>query len=435
MRRYEQYAPSGFDWLGDLPSHWSILRAKYVFREIDDRSMAGDEELLSVSHLTGVTPRSEKNVTMFMAEDYTGAKLCKDGDLVINTMWAWMGALGVSRTTGIVSPAYGVYRQLEQRLRPRYMDWLFRTPMYVAEYTRRSTGVNSSRLRLYPDRFLDMPVVIPSLEDQDRIVAFLDQKAAEVDAAIAKKERLIGLLHEQLDIVINQLVRRGLNPAASLKDSCTPWLGPIPSHWRPSRLKFLFSGMEQGWSPQCFNFEAPEGTWGVLKVGCVNGAVFNERENKQLPPSERPIPALQVRVGDILISRANSLELVGSAAFVNQCKGKLLLCDKLYRVHAREDQVLSEYLVLMLRTKTARQWIENGANGASPSMQNIGQDVIKNLLVAVPPLDEQRQILAQVESAREKIGLLENRTRSEIGAMAEMRRILISDAVVGKIKI
>ncbi len=435
MRRYEQYAPSGFDWLADLPSHWSILRAKYVFREIDDRSVAGDEELLSVSHLTGVTPRSEKNVTMFMAEDYTGAKLCKEGDLVINTMWAWMGALGVSSTTGIVSPAYGVYRQFQQRLRPRYMDWLFRTPMYVAEYTRRSTGVNSSRLRLYPDRFLDMPVVIPSLEDQDRIVAFLDQKAAEVDAAIAKKERLIGLLHEQLDIVINQLVRRGLNPAASLKDSCTPWLGPIPSHWRPSRLKFLFSGMEQGWSPQCFNFEAPEGTWGVLKVGCVNGAVFNERENKQLPPSERPIPALQVRVGDILISRANSLELVGSAAFVNQCKGKLLLCDKLYRVHAREDQVLSEYLVLMLRTKTARQWIENGANGASPSMQNIGQDVIKNLLVAVPPLDEQRQILAQVESAREKIGLLENRTRSEIGAMAEMRRILISDAVVGKIKI
>jgi type I restriction enzyme S subunit len=278
--------------------------------------------------------------------------------------------------------------------------------------------------------------VVPPREEQDRIVAFLDQKTAEVDAAIAKKERLIGLLHEQMDIVINQLVRVGLNPAASLKDSGTPWLGPIPSHWRPSRLKFLFSGMEQGWSPQCFNnFEAPEGTWGVLKVGCVNGAVFNERENKQLPPSERPIPGLQVRVGDILISRANSLELVGSAAFVNQCKGKLLLCDKLYRVHAHEDQVLSEYLVLMLRTKTARQWIENGANGASPSMQNIGQDVIKNLLVAVPPLDEQRQILAQVESAREKIGLLENRTRSEIGAMAEMRRILISDAVVGKIKI
>lgn len=242
MRRYEQYAPSGFDWLGDLPSHWSILRAKYVFREIDDRSMAGDEELLSVSHLTGVTPRSEKNVTMFMAEDYTGAKLCKDGDLVINTMWAWMGALGVSSTTGIVSPAYGVYRQFQQRLRPRYMDWLFRTPMYVAEYTRRSTGVNSSRLRLYPDRFLDMPVVIPSIEDQDRIVAFLDQKTAEVDAAIAKKERLIELLAEQRGIQINQAVTRGLQPNVALRDSGVEWLGVIPQHWGVGAAQACLSG-------------------------------------------------------------------------------------------------------------------------------------------------------------------------------------------------
>lgn len=236
MRRYEQYAPSGFDWLADLPSHWSILRAKYVFREIDDRSVAGDEELLSVSHLTGVTPRSEKNVTMFMAEDYTGAKLCKEGDLVINTMWAWMGALGVSSTTGIVSPAYGVYRQFQQRLRPRYMDWLFRTPMYVAEYTRRSTGVNSSRLRLYPDRFLDMPVVIPSLEDQDRIVAFLDQKTAEVDAAIAKKERLLELLMEQRLALITKATQSTLDPNTTWRDSGIAWLGRIPSHFGLKRL-------------------------------------------------------------------------------------------------------------------------------------------------------------------------------------------------------
>lgn len=236
MRRYEQYAPSGFDWLGDLPSHWSILRAKYVFREIDDRSVAGDEELLSVSHLTGVTPRSEKNVTMFMAEDYTGAKLCKDGDLVINTMWAWMGALGVSSTTGIVSPAYGVYRQLEQRLRPRYMDWLFRTPMYVAEYTRRSTGVNSSRLRLYPDRFLDMPVVIPPLEEQDRIVAFLDKKTTEIDVAVAKKVELLDLLEEQKKIVIDRAVTQGVHESPVLKSSGEGWIKGIPMGWHISPL-------------------------------------------------------------------------------------------------------------------------------------------------------------------------------------------------------
>ena len=437
MRRYEQYKPSSLDWLADVPSHWQVVANRALFRE---RQEAGEDGLpvLSVSLHTGVSDdeqNEEENArTRTRMADRTSYKRVRPGDVAYNMMRAWQGAIGAVRTDGLVSPAYVVAAPTDA-LNPAYFEYLYRTDWLIGEMNRASKGITDFRKRLYWQEFKQLSTVVPPREEQDRIVAFLDQKTAEVDAAIAKKERLIGLLHEQMDIVINQLVRVGLNPAASLKDSCTPWLGPIPSHWRPSRLKFLFSGMEQGWSPQCFNFEAPEGTWGVLKVGCVNGAVFNERENKQLPPSERPTPALQVRVGDILISRANSLELVGSAAFVNQCKGKLLLCDKLYRVHAREDQVLSEYLVLMLRTKTARQWIENGANGASPSMQNIGQDVIKNLLVAVPPLDEQRQILAQVESAREKIGLLENRTKSEIGAMAEMRRILISDAVVGKIKI
>ena len=95
---------SGIPWLGDIPQHWEVLRAKYLYHEVDDRSTAGSEELLSVSHLTGVTPRSQKNITMFKAASYAGHKLCRPGDLVVNTMWAWMGALGVSTHAGIITP-------------------------------------------------------------------------------------------------------------------------------------------------------------------------------------------------------------------------------------------------------------------------------------------------------------------------------------------
>lgn len=112
LKPYAEYKDSGQRWLGQIPAAWQLRRAKFLFREIDERSKTGKEELLSVSHKTGVTPRSEKSVTMFLAKSNVGHKLCRPQDLVINTLWAWMAALGVSRHKGIVSPAYGVYRPL-----------------------------------------------------------------------------------------------------------------------------------------------------------------------------------------------------------------------------------------------------------------------------------------------------------------------------------
>src|SRR6266571_3654882 len=140
LKPYATYKDVGLPWLGSVPAHWALRRAKYFYREVDERSATGEEELMSVSHLTGVTPRREKNVTMFLAESNVGHKLCRPGDLVINTMWAWMAALGVARQVGLVSPSYGVYRPLaSNNLLPDYADRLLRTAAYASEYTRRST--------------------------------------------------------------------------------------------------------------------------------------------------------------------------------------------------------------------------------------------------------------------------------------------------------
>ena len=103
---------SGIPWLGEIPAHWETERARWLFRERDERSDTGEEDLLTVSHLTGVTLRSEKDVNMFEAATKEGYKICLSGDLVINTMWAWMGAMGVSSLDGIVSPAYNVYEPI-----------------------------------------------------------------------------------------------------------------------------------------------------------------------------------------------------------------------------------------------------------------------------------------------------------------------------------
>src|SRR5437773_82393 len=110
LQPYPEYKESGLRWLGRVPAHWNIQRAKHLFQCIDVRTTTGSEELLTVSAERGVVPRSSMKVTMFKAESYVGHKLCWPDDLVINSLWAWGRGLGVTKHHGIVSSAYGVYR-------------------------------------------------------------------------------------------------------------------------------------------------------------------------------------------------------------------------------------------------------------------------------------------------------------------------------------
>src|SRR5205085_2864439 len=125
-----------------------------------------------------------------------------------------------------------------------------------------------------------------------------------------------------------------------------------------------------GWSPSCENRVADADEWGVLKVGCVNGTAFNENENKALPKDLKPIPGLEIKLGDILMSRANTRELLGSASIVRNVRPRLLLCDKLYRLRINQEILLPDFFVLIMRSSTVRFQLERDATGASSSMQN-----------------------------------------------------------------
>lgn len=208
--------PSGIEWLGEVPEHWDARPAKYSLREVNVRSETGEEELLSVSHITGVTPRSQKNITMFRASSYVGHKVCQPGDLVVNTMWAWMGALGVSDQVGIVSPSYAVYRPLRpDRLLPEFLDQLLRTKPYISEFICCSAGIRSSRLRLYPEKFLQIPLILPPIEEQIKLVSGIMDQLHQIDAAIEITKHEIDLLREYrtrviADVVTGKLDVRGV---------------------------------------------------------------------------------------------------------------------------------------------------------------------------------------------------------------------------------
>jgi len=198
---------SGVEWIGEIPEGWTIKKNKYLFFEVDERSKDGNEELLSVSHMTGVTPRSEKNVNMFMSEDYTGSKTCSKDDLVINIMWAWMGAMGIADRTGIVSSSYGIYRQINQNtINTVYLEYLLKTNKYIEEYNKRSTGLHASRLRLYSDMFFDMKIGFAPKQEQQKIVNFIENKTTKIGNAINLQQKQIDKLKEYKATLIDSVV-------------------------------------------------------------------------------------------------------------------------------------------------------------------------------------------------------------------------------------
>ena len=201
------FKPSGIEWLGDVPEHWEVIENRRLFRERDERSQDGDGELLTVSHITGVTRRSEKpGVGMFMAESLEGYKTCYTGDFVINTMWAWMGATGTAREAGLVSPSYNVYTPDPRRLLQRFVDLAYRSARYVLGMTSESRGIWTSRLRLYPQQFLSLVTAIPPMEEQQAIISHVDQIESESLRTIEAVEAAIERLQEYRTALITAAV-------------------------------------------------------------------------------------------------------------------------------------------------------------------------------------------------------------------------------------
>lgn len=407
-----------FEWIHLVPDSWPMLRNKQILSESLAVSQEGTEELLSVSHITGITPKSEKRVTMIEAESLDGYRLVEPGDLVINMMWAWMGALGVSQHAGIVSPAYSVYRPKPGvEIDSRYFDYLYRSDAYVAEMTRHSRGIHSSRLRIYPNVFLSLRVPNPPLETQRAIADYLDRETARIDMLIEEQQRLIELLRERRGGVVDAALQPGVN-------------------WIRTTLKFLTQGIDQGVSPQAESGLADDpGSWGVLKSGCVNRGVFRQEEHKRLSDTFDVDKRMRVAVGDLIVSRASgSADLVGSAALVEELNYDLILSDKLFRLRLCPDYV-PRFVYWFLNSQLYRLQVRQAISGAEGLANNLPLKSLRSFGVAVPPLEEQRRIAAYLDEQTAKIDALIAETETFIELARERRSALVTAAVTGKIDV
>jgi type I restriction enzyme, S subunit len=434
LRPYPEYRDSGVPWAGAIPAHWEVRRNGRLFGERNETGFA-ELPILEVSLRTGVRVRPEDGTgRKQMMSDRSKYKRAVRGDVAYNIMRMWQGAVGVAPVDGLVSPAYVVAQPFPE-VEPRYFSYLFRTDAYMDEVDGFSRGIVKDRNRLYWEDFKRMPSLFPPPDEQQRIVRFLDAHGQKVAAFIRNRRRLMELLNEQKQAIITRAVTRGLNSDVPMKASGVDWIGEFPEHWGVMRLKSALTSVEQGWCPPSETRTANPGEWAVLKAGCTNGARFRPEEHKALAPGVAPLTQYVIRRDDVLMSRANTRELVGSAACVESDPTQLLLCDKIYRLHLRDGILDRRFLIGALSSRPTRLQIESAASGASSSMQNIQQDVVRELILPVPPIDEQQRIARQLKVDTLEIEETVSRTERQIALVREYHARLVSDVVMGRVDV
>jgi len=431
LPRYEQYKESGVEWLGEVPEHWVVKRLGYFFNERREKVSDKDFEPLSVTK-NGILPQLE---TAAKSDDGDNRKKVCAGDFVINSRSDRKGSSGMAVQDGSISLINTVIQPYKD-IYILFAHHLLRSAPFQEEYYRYGKGIVADLWSTNFSEMRNISLAIPSISEQQAIAAFLERETTKIDALVSEQERLTAILKEKRQAVISHAVTKGLNPDATMKDSRIEWLGEVPEGWKVLRVKHLTRNIEQGWSPQCEGFPVESSDeWGVLKVGCVNGGKFNPLENKSLPSELEPLPELGIKAGDLLISRANTRELVGSAAVAEQNFPNLLLCDKLYRVRLVTEICIPEFLVRYLGEDKVRGQIKLAASGASSTMQNIGQSTILEMSIAVPSLKEQSTIVAFLDSETAKIDTLVGEAQQAVSLLKERRGALISAAVTGKIDV
>ena len=198
--------PSGVEWIGEIPTHWEIINTKYLFRLVTEPAPKNnDYELLSIYTEIGVKPRKELEERGNRSATTDGYWLVKKGDFIVNKLLAWMGAIGLSNYEGVTSPAYDILRKICP-LNERFYEYLFRCGLYFTEFKKWSRGIMEVRLRLYFDQFGHIPLVFPPVDEQDKIVDFLDRKTGQIDELIAAEQRKIELLKEYRQSLIFEVV-------------------------------------------------------------------------------------------------------------------------------------------------------------------------------------------------------------------------------------
>ncbi len=413
MERYSEYKDSGIQWIGEIPSHWSLRRIKYIFSELKERSEKGLEPPLSLSKEGGIIPYNEKKNKTMESVSYVGGKIVHKGEIVFNRFKARLFA--VSGYDGIVSSDYAVYK-CQKTASPEYMVKLFGTGIYRSAFNRKASGIGDGFSRLYTDDLFAMYSIFPPLSEQERIVKFLEGKVLKIDEYIADKEREIQLLKELKEAEIAKAVTQGLNPNVKMKDSGIPWIGMIPEHWETTKINSVFKERREKVSDKIYP------PLSVSKQGItpqLESAVKTDNGDNRKKVNE----------GDFVVNSRSDRK--GSCG-ISPYTGSVSLINIV--LQPRSD-IEGKYFHFLFRSNNYIEEYYRIGRGIVADLWTTRYSEMRNIIVPIPPIGEQRAIVSYIDIKCSKVDSLITELEAEIEHLKEYKQRLIADCVTGQIKV
>ncbi|WP_302421168.1 restriction endonuclease subunit S [Megasphaera sp.] len=425
MKKYSNVMNTNVTWIPQIPAHWKLQKINALFTERKKKVSDKDYKPLSVTK-KGILPQLAHAAK---SNDSDNRKLVKAGDFVINSRSDRKGSCGVSKLDGSVS-LINIVLTPRNELNSEYIHYLLRNYRFSEEYYRNGRGIVAD---LWTTRYSEMRTIlipVPPRAEQDQIVRFLDWKVSEINRLIRIKKNQINGYREYEKKVINDKVLYGLQEAP-LRESGNYWVGKIPTNWKIIKLgkfcsfqngisesgNFFTSGTPfVGYSDVYRHLEIPKYVKGVAKANEQQQEIFS------------------VRKGDIFFTRTSeSIEEIGMAAVCKHTIKDAVFSGFLIRCRPRMPLINEDYMKYYLQIPAVRNHFSSMMNIVIRA--SLGQNLLKQMPVVVPPLKEQKEIAEFLDAMHERFLRLITTNEEEISMLEVLRSTLISDVVTGKIDV
>lgn len=439
------YKPSGIEWLGEIPQSWENVSIRSCFTESNQRCNTDSYPLLSVTIANGIIYQDNiENKKDISNDDKSNYKIVPLNAVAYNKMRMWQGAVGVNTLTiGIVSPAYIVAIPNEKIL-PNFVSYLFKSKIMIGEFDKNSYGLCLDMNNLRYDDFRNIKIPLPPLQEQKEIAEFLDKKCEKIQNYINKKQKLITLLQEKKQALINEAVcgrvachtERSEVSTTAYKPSGIEYLGLIPHHWEVKKLKILFS-LGNGLNITKQDFVS-------YGIPCVSYGEIHSKYPCRLDTSIHKLPYVSETY---LADKPQSLLTKGDFVFADTSEdiegsGNFTSIQSYVPVFAgyhtiilkpKTSEINDLYFSFLFDSFGIRSQIRKEVCGVK--VFSITKSILKEIQCLLPPLQEQKEIAEFLDSKVAQIDSVIEKTKRQIELVKEYKNTLINEAVCGRINL